>query len=187
MGSGDTEACGGQGFTLEEYGESYTRYWKPVRAYIAKRVDSPQVAEQLAQEVFTDLWEKWQSIPRSSNLPALLFTMAQRRAGMRARRRALVSPIPVDAFVPDGCNSDYEYVIDQPTMFSPDHAGRAIDRVDMDNALTQLPKRQREALDLHYRKGFKCREIAAQWGVSEGVVWFHLCRGREALRRLMGD
>jgi RNA polymerase sigma-70 factor, ECF subfamily len=51
--------------------------------------------------------------------------------------------------------------------------------------LQQLPRRQREALALHYVEGLSVAEVAVSMGITDGAVKFHLHQGRERLRPLL--
>jgi RNA polymerase sigma-70 factor, ECF subfamily len=58
---------------------------------------------------------------------------------------------------------------------------RDLDRsVDVDHAISELPKRQRLAVELHYLLGLDVRECAAIMGCSDGTVksTLHDARGR---------
>jgi RNA polymerase sigma-70 factor (ECF subfamily) len=54
-------------------------------------------------------------------------------------------------------------------------------------ALRRLPAAQRAAITLRYVDDLPVREVCALLGKSEGAVESLLSRGREALRRAMGD
>ena len=55
------------------------------------------------------------------------------------------------------------------------------------DALRHLPAAQRAAITLRYVDDLPVREVCALLGKSEGAVESLLSRGREALRRAMGD
>jgi RNA polymerase sigma-70 factor, ECF subfamily len=52
-------------------------------------------------------------------------------------------------------------------------------------ALTKLPPRQRAVLVLHYYGGYKAREIAPIVGSTAATVRVHLSAGRKRLRELL--
>src|SRR5438105_10692468 len=54
-------------------------------------------------------------------------------------------------------------------------------------ALSSLPRRQRDAVALHYLSGFSDEEVAQALGIAVGTVKTHIHRGMEALRRALGD
>src|SRR5206468_4722561 len=54
-------------------------------------------------------------------------------------------------------------------------------RVDLERALRALPRRQREAVVLHYYLDMDVREVSATLGVHEGTVKTSLHRARRSL------
>ena len=58
--------------------------------------------------------------------------------------------------------------------------------LDLLAALAELPPQQRMAMALYYIEGLPVKEVAAEMGVSDGVVKFHLHSGRDRLRRVVG-
>lgn len=58
---------------------------------------------------------------------------------------------------------------------------------DVQQALAQLSRRQREVTVLRYYLGMDVREIAGVLGVREGTVKTQLSRARRALAELLGD
>ena len=60
-------------------------------------------------------------------------------------------------------------------------------RLAMVAALSRLPRRQREAVALHYLAGLTDDEVARALGIAEGTVKSHVHRGLVALRRTLGE
>ena len=54
-------------------------------------------------------------------------------------------------------------------------------------ALTQLPKKSRIALELHYIEGYSVKECAKLLSIPEGTVKWRLSQGRSMLRRAIGE
>lgn len=65
---------------------------------------------------------------------------------------------------------------------APAEAGEAVELLD---ALTRLPPKQRAALVLHYYGGYTSREIAQIVGSTAATVRVHLSAGRKRLRALL--
>jgi len=61
------------------------------------------------------------------------------------------------------------------------------DVIDLLHAVARLPRRQREAVALHYRLGLSVAETAAAMGVTGGTVKTLLSRARLALSLSLGD
>jgi RNA polymerase sigma-70 factor, ECF subfamily len=67
----------------------------------------------------------------------------------------------------------------EPALEPADEALRA--------AVRALPRRQREAVVLHHLLDLSVEEVAVLTGVTAGTVKTSLSRGREALRRALGE
>jgi RNA polymerase sigma-70 factor (ECF subfamily) len=69
----------------------------------------------------------------------------------------------------------------------PDGGGSREDVLDLRHAVARLPRRQREAVALHYRLGLSVAETATAMGVTDGTVKTLLSRARSALSAALGD
>jgi RNA polymerase sigma-70 factor, ECF subfamily len=67
----------------------------------------------------------------------------------------------------------------------PPVPAEASETVELLDALTRLPPKQRAALVLHYYGGYKSREIAQIVGSTAPTVRVHLSAGRKRLRALL--
>ena len=70
---------------------------------------------------------------------------------------------------------------------SADSAVAALQILDVQQALGTLPRRQREAVALHYRLGLTVADTAAAMGVADGTVKTLLSRARVTLAAALGD
>jgi RNA polymerase sigma factor (sigma-70 family) len=61
-------------------------------------------------------------------------------------------------------------------------AAPGADRIDIERAVARLPRRQREAITLHYLADLSVAEVAALLGIAESSVKSHLGAARAALR-----
>ncbi|MEO6502837.1 MAG: RNA polymerase sigma factor [Jatrophihabitantaceae bacterium] len=84
----------------------------------------------------------------------------------RARRHRLRRPLP---FPKVGVGVG---VVEAPSA----------DRIDVEQAVARLPRRQRQVITLHYLADLSVSEVAAVLGVSESSVKTHLGAARSALR-----
>ena len=62
-----------------------------------------------------------------------------------------------------------------------------VERLDLQRALTGLPKRQRDAVVLRYIADLSEADVAALLGCSPGTVKSHLNRGTSRLRLILND
>ncbi|HEX6264396.1 MAG TPA: sigma-70 family RNA polymerase sigma factor [Actinomycetota bacterium] len=126
-------------------------------------------AEELMQDAFLTMWERWGDLGRIDDVTGYLFRVALngsrmrwRRAEMAKRKLALVGR-PVDPF------ADAEV------------------RVDVQAMLQRLTPRQRAALLLTELMGYPSDEAASIMGVRASTVRALATQGRQAMRATRGD
>jgi RNA polymerase sigma factor (sigma-70 family) len=127
-------------------------------------------AEDAVQEALVRAWERSDRGEDITSLPAWVAAVALNlaRSGLRRRlteRRA------------------------RPTLASPqrsDPTAESDGRIDLARALSELPRRQRQAVVLRYYLQFDTREMAEVMGVHEGTVKSTLAKAREVLAGTLG-
>ena len=144
----------------------HTAYPRLVAA-VALVCGSRPAAEDAVQDALLRAWQRSERGEEIESLNAWVTTVAlnQARSGLRrvlAERRAR-SRLGHDVSVatPSG------------------------ERIDVERALTALPRRQREAVVLRYYLQFDTREVAAALSVNEGTVKSTLFRARATLAELL--
>ena len=121
-------------------------------------------AEELMQDAFLKLWERWDAVDRIDDPTAYLFRVAFNGLRMRARRARTVArtllPMPIG-------RDDFE----------------DIDlRQDVRRMLLELPTRQRAALVLTEVFGYSSEEASRILGIRPTSVRVLASRGRAALK-----
>jgi RNA polymerase sigma-70 factor, ECF subfamily len=118
-----------------------------------------RLAEDATQEAFARAFERWDRLEPQPWAAGWVMTTALNVARRSLRRRR-------------GLQMARE-------ARNPEEA------VDLWTAVRDLPRRQQEAVVLHYRMGVPVQEIAEILGCKEGTVRTHLARAREALRLIL--
>lgn len=140
--------------------DSYPRVFRFVR----RRVESAEVAEELAADVFRVVWQKWADEPRSDL--AWLLTIARNLVGnayrSRDRQQALQDKLRTAAVVRFGGGSD---------------------NVAVQDALARLREKDRDVLQLAYWDELSIAEIAGVLQCSESAAKVRLHRARAAFRK----
>jgi RNA polymerase sigma-70 factor (sigma-E family) len=127
-------------------------------------------AEDLAQEAFVRVYERWERVRALEDPVGYLFRTALNLRRSRLRRMALAAR---NAVRPDP---------------HPDEQEAAEDRSSVHHALAALPNGQREAVVLVEWLGMTNERAGAVLGVSAGAVRTRLHRARASLRdRLRGE
>jgi RNA polymerase sigma factor (sigma-70 family) len=142
--------------------DSYPRVYRFVR----RRVESAEMAEELAADVFRVVWQKWADEPRSDL--AWLLTIARNLVGnayrSRDRQQALQEKLRAATVVRFG-----------------DESGN----VAVQDALAGLREKDREILQLAYWDELSSAEIAGVLQCSESAAKVRLHRARAAFRKHM--
>ncbi|MDZ4092225.1 MAG: sigma-70 family RNA polymerase sigma factor [Arthrobacter sp.] len=142
--------------------DSYPRVYRFVR----RRVESAEVAEELASDVFRVVWQKWDEEPRTDL--AWLLTVARNLVGnayrSRDRQQALQDKLRAAAVVSGGEDSG---------------------NVAVQDAMAQLRDKDRDVLQLAYWDDLSMAEIAGVLQCSESAAKVRLHRARAAFRKHM--
>ncbi|MEV7597105.1 sigma-70 family RNA polymerase sigma factor [Kitasatospora sp. NPDC089797] len=144
----------------------------PVYGVALRTLRSPVHAEEVAQEVFLEVWRTADAYrPERGPVMTWVLTIAHHRAVDRVRSARA------------SAERDHRAGFREPTQDDPpeEQAVRSLDRQRIRSALTHLSPVQREALVLAYYGGYTQREIANRVGVPLGTV---KTRIRDGLIRL---
>jgi RNA polymerase sigma-70 factor, ECF subfamily len=142
-------------------------------------VRDPSIAEEVAQEVLTEVWLKADRFdPEKGTVTGWVATLTRRRAVDRVRseqagrdrddrvaRRSQVREIDVVA----------------------DEVELRLEHWQVRQALRQLSDRQREAIELAYFAGHTYRDVARVLGIPEGTAKSRLRDGLLRLREVLDD
>ncbi|MFF5478546.1 RNA polymerase sigma factor [Streptomyces sp. NPDC012935] len=155
--------------------EVYATYGGLVRRVAVRVTRSAAAAEDVAQEVFAQLWSRPYTFDaRRGSLRTWLSVVAHRRAvdwvrsEARHRKNAGADDSVLQA-IPDTGPGPDETVVDRERSLL------------LHTALAELPQSQREVVHLAYFAGRTYRQAAAELGIPEGTAKTRL---RTALRTL---
>jgi len=143
----------------------------PVMARVAARLAPDADRDDVVQDALARAWRERGAFDPGRGSPAawlcaIVASQARRTSRTAWRRRS--SPVSV----------------------VPERAAPSTDvdaALDVERALGRLPRRQREAVDLHYFAGLSVAETATVMGCSAGTVKSTLSDARAALRRHLGE
>ncbi|MEU6802097.1 RNA polymerase sigma factor [Streptomyces neyagawaensis] len=155
--------------------EAYAAYGALVRRVAVRVTRSQAAAEDVAQEVFAQLWTSPYGFDaRRGSLRTWLSMLAHRRAVDWVRREARhrkdthADDSELHA-IPDAGPGPHETVVDRERSLL------------LHTALAELPRTQREVVHLAYFAGRTYRQAAVELGIPEGTAKTRL---RSALRKL---
>jgi RNA polymerase sigma-70 factor (ECF subfamily) len=134
----------------------------PITAQIRAYVGDLSEAEDLVADAFCRALARWKTISAYDNPATWVRRVAWNLATSKLRRGAVLRRLLLRQ--------------------RPAHVeGPGPDRVDLEQALSELKERHRKAVILHYLAGMTTAEIAEQEHVAEATVRSWLTRGRAAL------
>jgi RNA polymerase sigma-70 factor (ECF subfamily) len=153
------------------------RYYRPVGAFIYKRVQRCDLVEDLAQETFLEAYRALKGGQRPTHFSSWLFGIAHNCCGRWLRRKRPVLFDPNEA--PDMALADSELnareeLEEQEKMLAA-----------LDASLAALPEETRRLLELKHKQGKTCEQIAAETGRPVGTIKSLLSRTYKSLRELL--
>lgn len=160
MGHGNTQAI-------------YLLHSKEIERFLVRRLSCPETAADLTQETFARLLRVGTTV-QIENVRAYLFRIAANLALDHLRRRKHM-PIPTD-------NADLQRVADtRPGQEQCLLSRQALMRLQQ--AIEDLPDRQREVFRLHKYHGLSYQQIADRLGIAKNTVMVHMVRALAQCRR----
>jgi RNA polymerase sigma factor (sigma-70 family) len=165
----------------ERIADVVTREQSRLRNFIRRRVPDPRDAEDILQDVFSELVEANRLLMPIEHVTGWLFRVARNRITDLFRRKMPESF--TDAAVAD---EDDELMRLEDLLPSPDAGPEAlyarnvlVDELEL--AIDELPIEQREVFVAHELEGRSFKELAAETGVGVNTL---LSRKRYAVQRL---
>jgi RNA polymerase sigma-70 factor (sigma-E family) len=151
----------------------YRTHWTPMVRLAALLTRDASVAEEIVQDAFVRLHQRWSSLHDVGAAAGYLRTSVVNAARSAVRHQVVVERLRP---LPDPPIDDPEQV-----------AVRAARDAEVMAAVHALPVRQREVLVLRYFGDLSEQEIAQALGISRGSVKSHAHRGLSALRGVLDD
>jgi RNA polymerase sigma-70 factor (sigma-E family) len=151
----------------------HSRHYVSLVRLAVALIDRKDIAEEIVQEAFLQLFNNWSRLRDASQADAYLRRAVVNRSrdelrSRRVRRKATrIAP-------PDDPSSEDQFILRE-------------DERRLLEALKKLPLRQREVLTLRYFADLSERETAEVIGKSVGTVKSAAHRGIAALRSALGD
>jgi RNA polymerase sigma-70 factor (ECF subfamily) len=142
------------------YGQEFRRVYECAFALVGQR----EAALDATQEAFSRAFARWSRLSKETWAVGWVITTALNLCRRHLRGREDPTSLASRGGISEGPSPD---------------------RLDLVNALSRIPLRQREALILHYLGDLPVAVVADRMGTSEGTVKAHLHRGRRALGELM--
>jgi RNA polymerase sigma factor (sigma-70 family) len=151
--------------------DAVRREYSGLRAFIRKRVADQSDAEDILQEVFSELVEAYRLMKPVEQVTAWLFRVARNRITDLFRRKTREARVSE----PAKFNDEGEELLLAELLPSPDAGpdaayARGVMVEALDDALEELPQEQREVFIAHELMGYSFKELAEQSGTSMNTL-----------------
>lgn len=169
---------------LEEFDALYQKYQRRVYRQCYRMLGNQEDAEDMAQEVFLQIFRKAHTFRGEANFSTWLHRLTVNTVLMQLRRlrrwRDSVTSMDTAAGSEEGSNDVLATV---SVLAAP--ATSTLDRIGLDIAIEQLSSGYQEIFLLHDLEGYRHDEIARLLGISEGTSKSQLHKARLRLRNLI--
>lgn len=161
---------------MAAFEEVYQRHNRRVYSLCLRMTQSAPEAEDLAQEVFIQLFRKIGSFRGDSAFTTWLHRMTVNQVLMHFRKRSVkMEKTTEEGETPVQIVNGTENPLHMPV----------VDRIALDDAIAQLPNGYRTVFILHDVEGHEHEEVARILGCSVGTSKSQLHKARMKLRRLL--
>ncbi|MCC6244539.1 MAG: RNA polymerase sigma-70 factor [Gemmatimonadaceae bacterium] len=151
--------------------EIFRQWYEPVVRSANRVLREASIAEELAQEVFLELWRRRESLADDSSVAGYLMQSVRNRSLNHLRHLAVQrkSAVYVEALSEPAEHADAQ-----------SHSNELAEALRV--AIEALPPRTREVFVLSRERGLRYTEIAEQLGVSVKAVEANMSRALRMLR-----
>lgn len=152
--------------------ELFRRYEVKLYTYVVKFSKSPELAEEILQDVFVSLWEYRETIEPALPLGALLYKIAKNKILNAVRRESRMAEVHKAYSLSMEVSRDFT----EEKVFQNDYQ-----RI-MDKAIGNLPRQRRSIFQMNHQEGKTYDEIAATLGISRNTVRNQMIKSLKYIR-----
>jgi RNA polymerase sigma-70 factor (ECF subfamily) len=163
--------------------ELVNKYKQPVINLIYRTLPDAAEAEDLAQQVFVQVFKSAHRYEAAAKFSTWLFTIARNLCLNEIRRRARHPAESLDEPSPDHEEQPLRQVEDAKTFSPPDALLHSELEAKIQEALAELPEKQRTAILLCREDELSYEDIAKVVGCSLSATKSLIHRGRETLKQ----
>jgi RNA polymerase sigma-70 factor (ECF subfamily) len=157
---------------LDSFEKLFHQYYPGLCGYAESLLGKPEVAEEVVQDVFYNIWKNRDSLKINRSLQSYLYRSAYNNSMMYLRKMRR------EHFLDDGYKIDVE--VDSPDPSQVLQLNEVSELVA--KTLEGLPERTREIFRMNRQEGLKYREIADRLSISVKTVEANMGRALKALR-----
>ena len=165
------------------FAELVDRYKQPILNLVYRMLHDATEAEDLAQNVFVQVFRSAHRYEVSAKFSTWLFTIARNLALNELRRRSRHPSESMDATRPEQDDQPLQQFEDKKTASPPERLLHGELEEKIERALAGLPENQRTAILLCRQDELSYEEIAKVLGCSLSATKSLIHRGRETLKQ----
>jgi RNA polymerase sigma factor (sigma-70 family) len=150
--------------------ETIVREQARLRNFIRRRVPDREEAEDILQNVFSELVEAYRLMEPIEQAGAWLYRVARNRITDLFRKRKPEALQDQRIFAADGESFALEDLLPSPEAGPEETYARSVLLEELGDALDELPKEQREVFIAHEIEGRSFKELAAKTGLSVNTL-----------------
>jgi RNA polymerase sigma factor (sigma-70 family) len=160
----------------EAFNEVYKRYWKPLFESARYKTKSDEIAEELLQNLFLNLWEK-RAVQQIEKLGPYLFTVLKYQIVDHFRGVFLAEKYADFAQSrPEGFEHEADVAVNIQEIVSI-----------FEEVLQQLPEKTSRVFHMSRLEHKTTREISAALDLPERTVEYHITQSLKQLRQQLRD
>lgn len=154
------------------FNKLFHKYYEQVLGLSLIMTKSPEMAKDLAQEIFTKIWENRQRLAEVREFRPYLNTVTRNhvRDFLKKRVFTIENESYLENYFLQSAGSADEFIISKQL------------ELHLDEAVSQLPAQARKVFLLSRKEGLTHREIAARLKVSETTTKSHMVKALAAIR-----
>jgi len=156
----------------EAFEKTYTEYWKKLNAFSYTMTQDKDLAQNIVQDVFIDLWERREELSINAIEP-YLFRAVKNQVFKHYQNNRVDKTILEDKFE--------DYIIDNFTSIDPEVMDLLYSLLD------KLPEKRKEVLLMYKFQDMSIDQIAAELGLSKQTVKNQISSGLKQLREGLKD
>ena len=156
--------------------ELYSRYWKRLFYSVLNKINSKEVAEDIVQSLFVDLWDKRER-HSIQNLPGYFDTAVKYRV-INYIKAVISKRVHLSIFTENQeqgeSNADLNLLIEELNT-------------TIDKAIRQMPQKTQTVFRLSRFESYSNKEISGKLHLSEKAVEYHITQSLKTLRIYLKD
>ena len=157
---------------IQTFEKLFHRYYSGLSGYAETLVGKKEVAEEVVQDVFYNIWKNREALKISKSWQSYLYRAAFNNSMMYLRKMRREQPLN------EGDSLDPEVGTPDPSQLMQLNEVSEV----VSKTLKDLPEKTREIFRLNRQEGLKYREIADRLSISVKTVEANMGKALKALR-----